>query len=243
MNARRRWLASRPVQLVIVVYLVIGSALTWFTQGFFCGPITQQNRVLASPQQEFVFGWKGETVDAICPGSGRPFCDDRVVVLSGSVSYDEQRKPTKVWLAPFAAASDAVCFHLQSETTAQIEYFPQAPADRGVAAQLIFIDECWPTLRLKDALQSLEASGKYPFCICPAKPMEHTTTLTLYGLGANASYEAKVGNPEQLPYLHRSRQRILANRLHYLWAAPLDAVVTPIGLPAFLIWWRCFVRF
>ena len=230
---------------VIFGYLLIGMVITIAGGGFFSGPISARNSVLSAPYQEFLQA-KGEVsnIGAICKVNNLTgFSGDKVVVLAGSIVEDERGKPKDIWVSPFATPDDAVCFHLESEESATIEYFTRKPAAPSRPAELIFIDECWPKLRLKDELMSLNESGKYGFYICPAEPMEHNITLKIHGFGSYSGYDAKVINPKNIPYISRSRGKIMANSLNYLWAFPLDCVIMPIALPAFQIWWHNFVKF
>jgi hypothetical protein len=177
----------------------------------------------------------------LCADTARPpFSSDRISTLTGTVILDERGRPKQIWVFPFASANDAVCLNLVSEEQATIDYYRQKPAsgaEPNRPTRLIFIDDCWPE-RLSGELKSLERSGTYDFYICPAKPLEHTTTITVYGFGAWSNYRAKVSNPGSLPYIHRSRLKLLANSLNYLWAVPLDAVIMPVFYPA----WTCWMK-
>lgn len=243
-----RFSTSRRVLFAIGGYLLIGIIFTFLAGGFFSGPVTMRNNVLSAPYQEFLHA-KGETssIGSICKGNTfNVLSGDKVAVFTGTVVLDERGKPKYVWISPFTTADDAVCFHITSEQSATIEYFARKPAAASSPSQtleLIFIDECWPKLRLKEEILSLNESGKFDFYICPAEPLEHNTTIAIYGFGVYSDYAAKVSNPKSLPYINRSRGEILANSLNYMWAVPLDCAIMPIAYPAFQIWWHYFVKF
>ena len=243
-----RVLTFRRVLFAIAAYLLIGLVLTITTGGFFCFPITCKNRELRAPHQEFLHAKTvTSTIATIAKEDARSsFSDDTVITFGGSVVLDENGRPKDIWIVPFSSVNDAVCFHIESEKTATVEYFRQKPAAfpaLGPTTQLIFLDECWPKIRLKEELKSLDESGRYDFYICPAEPLEHNTTITIYGFGKYSNYSAKVSNPESLSSIHRDRCEILTNRLNYLWAVPLDMAISPIGVPAWYIFWKFFVRF
>ena len=230
------------------VYLLIGLIMTITIGGCASVPIAMTNRMLRAPYQEFLHA-KAETstIGTICKlNTPTVSSDDKVITFGGSVVVDEQGKPKDIWVFPFAVANDAVCFHMVAGDSATIEYFAQKPAVALVPnrpAKLIYIDEPWPEIRLKDELKSLEESGRYGFYIYPSEPTEHKATIIIHGFGAHSDYHAKVSNPEHLPYLNRSRGKIWANSLNYIWAVPLDSAIMPIVYPAFQLWWHNFVRF
>jgi hypothetical protein len=206
------------------------------------------NRMSSAPYQEFLHAKaEASTIGTICKQDiSNVFSSDRIVTFGGSVIVDERGKPKDIWIFPFAADNDAVCFHVVSENSASIEYHAQKPGSPSASSRrtdFIYIDEPWPELRLKGELKSLEESGRYGFYVYPSEPVEHNATIIIRGIGAYSDYHAKVSNPERLPNIHRSRAKILANSLNYIWAVPLDCAIMPIVYPAFQIWWHNFVRF
>jgi hypothetical protein len=225
--------------------------LTFTVGGFFCCPIVMKIRVLKAPYQEFL-RTKSETstINTICREGTVSRGDYRVVIFAGTVAGGKQGKPKDIWLLPFATANDAVCFHVVSEESATIEYFAHKPAAASLPSRptkMIFIDNAAPEPGLEGKLKALGESGRYGFYICEANHFDYVhgldRSLAIHGLGAYSGYHARVSNPENLPYINRSRSEILANSLNYLWAVPLDIATMPVAVPAFLIWWFNFVKF
>jgi hypothetical protein len=236
------------VGLSLIGYLVTGGVVTRLTGGVFCDKIVQENLKIGSPSQEFLHAYPPpSTLGEITQGKGLHYkADIAAVIFEGTSCIDEERQVHDIWISPFVAQNDTVCIHIVSEESATIEYFKQKPpslSSSTLPVQLIFINDACPKIRLVDELQLIEASGAFQFFLCPAEPLEHYKTVTLYGFGAWSHYNATVTNPRDLPYLYRNRSEIFNNRLNYIWAIPVDIIITPIYFLVFWVWWCFFVEF
>ena len=238
----------RYVVIAAIGYLLIGLVLTLTPGGCFSGQVTQAIVEMNSPHLEFL-KVKGRvtTIGSLADIPDQPYLEDhQTVIVDGLLVQDRLNKPIELWIKPFGTANDALCIHIVSESTATIEYISQgnaAPPAHARPTRLLFVDERVPHLRTNIEMKALTKSHPFSFLLCPAEPMEHNKTITVYGFGAWSHYASKVTNPEDFPHIYRNHRNNVLKGLNYLWAGPLDILTMPIIYPAFEIWWKFFVRF
>ena len=242
-RATRRYFA-----IFVIGYLFIGLVLTFTPGGCFSGEVTQAIVEMNSPHLEFL-KVKGRvtTIGSLADVPDQPYLDDhQTVIVDGLLVQDALNQPKELWIKPFGTANDTLCIHIASESTATIEYLSQGnatPPAHARPTRLLFVDEGVPHLRTNIEMKALTKPQQFSFLLCPAEPMEHNKTITVYGFGAWSHYAAKVTNPGDFPYIYRNHRNTVRKGLNYLWAGPLDVLTMPIFYPAFQIWWNVFLRF
>lgn len=185
--------------------------------------ISEKKHEMGAVYHEFIdSGMHSRPLKSIIFPSEAP-SDTKTIDYTINLQMNHDSNMPEFIIHPFTNASDGILIQFIDKQHVKVKYMPLINVASHNSA--LYIHNSWSLCENKNIGQDLDRIEKYAFFLTPAAPPNQFKSIEVHGLGEWSDYNGMIINPDDIPYINRSKMSIYMYNINYIWYIPMAPII------------------